>query len=392
MVTALLLVGILATIFVGYNVGGSTTGPAFGPAVGANAISKSGAAALMTVFFFIGAWTIGRRVVDTLGTELVHDPGVFTLEASIGVLFFIGLALFVGNVFGVPASTSMTAVGSIAGLGLAGEELNWAVMGEIAVWWIVAPFIGFWISLIIGRYFYAYLNRMVAMEQSEGPLLRVDRSRIVPVPVPGAATTRRELGGVTTVIAIGCLMAFSSGTSNIANAIAPLVGSGALEMNPAIVIGCLAVSIGTFTIARRTLETMGNDLTQLPLTAAIAVATVSATLVTFLSWIGIPASFVVIATMSIIGLGWGRATRPVTVSEVVRGEQLPTVSIGALAGDEVGEKLPPIGEENSAAIPSASDLFNPSTTARVVLVQNIVPVIATVGAYLTFRFVPVFGI
>ncbi len=58
----------------------------------------------------------------------------------------------------------------------------------------------------------------------------------------------------------------------------------------------------------------------------------------------------------------------------------------------MGEELPPIGEENSAAIPSASDLFDPSTTARVVLMQNIVPVIATVGAYLTFRLVPVFGI
>ncbi|WP_336346185.1 inorganic phosphate transporter [Halalkalicoccus ordinarius] len=392
MVTVLLLVGVLVAIFVGYNVGGATTGPAFGPAVGADAISKSWAAALMTVFFFIGAWTIGRRVVDTLGTELVHDPGVFTLEASIGVLFFIGLALFVGNFFGVPASTSMTAVGAIAGLGLAGEELNWAVMGEIAIWWIVAPFIGFWVSLIIGRYFYAYLNQRVAMERSVGPLLRVDRSRVIPVPVPSATTSRRELGGVTTVIAIGCLMAFSSGTSNIANAIAPLVGSGALEMNPAIVIGCLAVGIGTFTIARRTLETMGNDLTELPLTAAIVVATVSATLVTFLSWIGIPASFVVIATMSIIGLGWGRATRPLTVSEAVRGKQQTTVSVGALAADKVGEELPPIGKENPATIPRASDLFDPSTTARIILMQNLVPVIATLGAYLTFRFVPIFGI
>uniref|UniRef100_UPI00300E9758 inorganic phosphate transporter n=1 Tax=Halalkalicoccus ordinarius TaxID=3116651 RepID=UPI00300E9758 len=183
-----------------------------------------------------------------------------------------------------------------------------------------------------------------------------------------------------------------SGTSNIANAIAPLVGSGALEMNPAIVIGCLAVGIGTFTIARRTLETMGNDLTELPLTAAIVVATVSATLVTFLSWIGIPASFVVIATMSIIGLGWGRATRPLTVSEAVRGEQPMTVSVGALAADKVGEELPPIGEENPPTIPRASDLFDPSTTARVILMQNLVPVIATLGAYLTFRFVPIFGI
>ncbi len=82
MVTVLLLVGVLVSIFVGYNVGGATTGPAFGPAVGADAISKSWAAALMTVFFFVGAWTIGRWVVDTLGTELVHDPGVFTLERS----------------------------------------------------------------------------------------------------------------------------------------------------------------------------------------------------------------------------------------------------------------------------------------------------------------------
>lgn len=392
MVTVLLLVDVLVSIFVGYNVGGATTGPAFGPAVGADAISKSWAAALMTVFFFVGAWTIGRRVVDTLGTELVHDPGVFTLEASIGVLFFIGLALFVGNFFGVPASTSMTAVGAIAGLGLAGEELNWAVMGEIAIWWIIAPFIGFWVSLIIGRYFYAYLNRTVAMERSVGPLLRADRSRVIPVPVPSATTSRRELGGVTTVIAIGCLMAFSSGTSNIANAIAPLVGSGALEMNPAIVIGCLAVGIGTFTIARRTLETMGNDLTELPLTAAIVVATVSATLVTFLSWIGIPASFVVIATMSIIGLGWGRATRPLTVSEAARGEQQATVSVGALAADKVGEELPPIGNEDPATIPRTSDLFDPSTTVRVILMQNLVPVIATLGAYLTFRFVPIFGI
>ena len=42
-------------------------------------------------------------------------------------------------------------------------------------------------------------------------------------------------------------------------------------------------------------------------------------------------------------------------------------------------------------IPAAADLFNPSTTARVILMQNVVPLISTVGAYLVFRFVPVFG-
>ena len=392
MSTVLLLVGILVAVFVGYNIGGATTGPAFGPAVGADAISKTAAGVLMTVFFAIGAWTIGREVVDTLGSDLVTDPAVFTLEASVGVLFFIGVALFIGNFFGVPASTSMTAVGSIAGLGLAAGELSWEVMGQIAIWWIVSPFIGFWVSLIIGRYFYADLNRRIVIERSEAPLFRIDRSRAVPIPVPTETTNRRELIGVALVIVIGCLMAFSSGTSNIANAVAPLVGSGELEMNPAILIGCGAVGIGTVTIARRTLETMGSELTELPLTAAIVTATVSSALVIFLSALGIPASFVIIATMCIIGLGWGRATRPMSVTDAVRGEGDAAVSVGSLTADEEGEELPPIGEEEPERVPSAADLFNPATTARVVLMQNVVPAIATIGAYATFRFVPIFGI
>jgi len=387
----LFAVGILVVLFVGYNIGGSTTGPAFGPAVGSDTISKVTAAGLMSVFFFIGAFSLGRRVVETLGADLVTSTSIFTLEANVAVLFFIGGALFIGNYGGVPASTSMTAVGAIAGLALAAGELNVAVMGEIAAWWIVAPVIAFWVSGVIGRYFYARLNERVALVQSEGPLLTVDRSGVLPRVEPGPNTTRRELVGTSIVVGIGCVMAFSSGTSNIANAIAPLVGSEDLGMNVGIVIGSVAVGAGAFTIGRRTLDTLGNDLTSLPLTASIVVATVSATIVTLLSAIGIPASFVIIATMSIIGLGWGRATRTTTVEEMREGEPTAT-SPGALAADEGGEQLPEIGEEDPEEIPTASDLFNPSTTVRVVLMQNIVPVIATVTAYLTFRFVPVFGI
>lgn len=101
----LLVVGVVVAGFVAYNIGGATTGPAFGPAVGAGAIGKLAAATLMSVFFFGGAWTLGRRVIETLGSDLLSDPSAFTLEASILVLFFIGGALLVGNLAGVPAST-----------------------------------------------------------------------------------------------------------------------------------------------------------------------------------------------------------------------------------------------------------------------------------------------
>ncbi|ELZ46109.1 phosphate transporter [Halorubrum californiense DSM 19288] len=380
MIEILLLVGLAVAAFVGYNIGGATTGPAFGPAVGANVLSKAGAAALMSVFFFIGAATLGRRVVTTLGEDLVTGASVFTLETSIIVLFFIGGALFIGNFAGVPASTSMTAVGAIAGLGIATNTLDWAVMGEIAIWWLVAPIIGFWVSGVVGRYFYSAIDRWVAIESTEGALFEFDRSGLIPKPVPGPNTTRRELTGGIVVIAIGCLMAFSSGTSNIANAIAPLVALDGVEMTPMILLGCAAVAVGAFTIARRTLDTLGNDITDLPLTAAIVVAVVSSGIVISLSAVGIPASFVIIATMSIVGLGWGRATRTVTVRQGIKGEKEPKVSVGALTADE----MPAIGEGDASDIPSASDLFNPATSARVVLMQNVVPILSTVGALVAF--------
>ena len=384
MIAGLLFVGLAVAAFVGYNIGGATTGPAFGPAVGARVLSKLAAAALMSAFFFLGAWTIGRRVVDTLGRELVTDPGVFTVESSIVVLFFIGTALFVGNYAGVPASTSMTAVGAIAGLGVAAGQLDWAVMGEIVIWWLVAPVVGFWVAGTVGRYLYPTINRLIAIDRSHGPLLQLDRSGALPRPRLGPDTTYRELGGAAVVVAIGCLMAFSSGTSNIANAIAPLYGAG-LPMEPLLLLGGLAVTIGAFTIARRTLDTIGGDLTNLPLTAAILVAVIASSIVIGLSAIGVPASFVIVATMAIVGLGWGRATRTVTVGEGLRGEGEATVSVGALGADEPGEPSPDIGEERPADLPATADLFDPATTGRVLLLQSVVPVISTVGAYLTFR-------
>ena len=186
MADAIFLLGVAVACFVAYNIGGATTGPAFGPAVGADLISKTLAAGLMTVCFFAGAWTIGRRVVDTLGDDLVLNQAVFTLESSIVILFFIGGALLVGNLSGVPASTSMTAVGAIAGFALAVGELDLTVIWEIVIWWIVGPVIGFWISVMIGRYLYPSLDHRIAIDRTGGRLFLLRWWG--PIPYPGLAS------------------------------------------------------------------------------------------------------------------------------------------------------------------------------------------------------------
>ena len=376
----LLAVGIVVAAFVGVNIGGSGTGVAFGPAVGSELVSKVVAGGLMSIFVLFGGWTIGRRVVDTLGAGLLSG-NPFTLRTSIVVLFFVGGALFVSNVFGVPASTSMTAVGSIAGLGIARGTLNQGIALEIVAWWLVAPIVGFWVSAVVGRYWYDRLAAKLAIDRSEGPPAHIDRSGRIPTIQVAAGATRREVVGAGIVIAIACLNAFSAGASNVANAVAPLVGSGDLSMNAGVLLAAFAMGIGAFTLGRRTLETMGNDLTELPLTAALVVSLVTSVLVVGLSGLGIPASFVVIATMSIVGLGWGRATR------LDRLPETPTERPAEIGAPVESGDAPGAIDDDDGSI-NVADLYEPTTTARVILLQNAVPVAATVGSYLVFLAVP----
>jgi PiT family inorganic phosphate transporter len=411
----LIVVGLVVAVFVGYNIGGSSTGVAFGPAVGSRVVRKVTAGALFTVFAFLGAWTVGRNVITTMSSQIV-ETAVFTPAASVGVLFFTGLALLVSNLYGVPASTSMTAVGAIVGLGLATGTLNAALMFTILSAWVVAPLIALSTGAVIGRYLYPYLDAKFAFGRLRDPLIAVDTRGAVPRLSVNENVASRDIAGSSLVVAIACYMGFSAGASNAANAVAPLVGNGAIDPSPAIVLAVGAISLGGFTIARRTLATVGNDVTDLPILAALIVSTVGATVITVLSWLGIPASLAVSTTSCIIGLGWGRASRARTLAEIAApspaGEPGPEVTTGALtapptedaadtaASPTVGElaegevpdpdtqqappeRVPQVGEELPDEL-SAESLFDPAATARIVALWVITPTISVLGAYLLF--------
>lgn len=380
MIDLILVLGLLAAVFVGINIGGSSTGVAFGPAVGSSLVSKRGAAALMTLCALLGGWTVGRNVVTTMGGKIVPSSQ-FSLIASVVILFFIGLALLISNLSGVPASTSMTAVGAIAGLGLATGSLNWQVMGQIMSWWLVSPAVAFLLGGIIGRYLYVHLDRFLKLNQSDGELLSFQKS--VKFVSLGQGTSYKEAFSSFLVLFIACYMAFSAGASNVANAIAPLYGSGVIEMNTGILLAVFAMGIGAFTIARKTLDTVGDGITDLPLMAALVVSAVSASIITVLSVMGIPASLAISATMCITGLGWGRASRTVKVKDTLKGES-PKMNTAALKVEEP-EK---IGEESEDDHPDQK-LFNPDIIAHVVTLWILTPVIAAGFSYIVFLFLPI---
>jgi PiT family inorganic phosphate transporter len=413
MLTPLAIVGILVAVFVGYNIGGSSTGVAFGPAVGSRLVRKTTAGLLFTMFAFLGAWTVGRNVITTMNSQIV-PAAQFTPEASVGVLFFTGLSLLISNLYGVPASTSMTAVGAIVGLGLATETLNEGEMFTILSAWIVAPLIAFACGAVVGRYLYPYLDAKIAFSRLDSHLIQLDRSGVLPRPRLNGNASPRDLVGSFLVILIACYMGFSAGASNAANAVAPLVGTeGPISVNVGVLIAVAAFSLGSFTIARRTLDTVGDDITELPILAALIVSIVGGTIITILSSLGIPASLAVSTTCCIIGLGWGRASRPATLADLATPSPepvgTPELSTGALAtppAEEDSPKSPTVGElADAKGQPATPDggakavqgigeedvedieeesLFDPRAASRIVVMWVLTPSIAVVCSYLLF--------
>lgn len=150
--------------------------------------------------------------------------------------------------------------------------------------------------------------------------------------------------------------------------------------------------MGSFSIARRTLETVGDDITELSILAALIVSVVGGTVITVLSYVGIPASLAVSTPSTTIGLGWGRASRAATLAELAtpapegpevdvatgtsvtsRAEDAPACpTIGDLARHETPAekpdevpKVPDVGREGPADL-DARSLFDLAAAKRIV--------------------------
>ncbi len=412
MVSLLAIAGVVVAVFVGFNIGGSSTGVSFGPAVGSRLVRKTTAGVLFVGFALLGAWTVGRNVIATMSSSIV-PAAQFTPIASVAVLFFTGASLLISNLYGVPASTSMTAVGAIVGLGLASGTLNQALMFTIVSAWIIAPLLSLTIGVVVGRYIYPYLDRYVAFTKFDLHLVQLDRSGSIPRPRFNRNASPQDIAGSLSVVVIACYMAFSAGASNAANAVAPLVGEGgSLTVNQGVLLAVFAFGLGSFTIARRTLETVGDDITELPILASLIVSIVGGTVITILSYLGIPASLAVSTTSTIIGLGWGRASRAATLAELAtpapenpdlevstgalvtsRVEEAPaSPTIGDIARheepvDETEEvpDVPDIGAEGPADLDERS-LFDPRAAKRIVVLWVLTPALSVVASYPVFVF------
>ncbi|WP_436924987.1 anion permease [Halosimplex amylolyticum] len=345
---ALFLLAGLASLFMAWVIGAGSSGATpFAPAVGANAISTMRAAFVVGLLGLAGAVTQGANVSEAVGRGLIG--GVTLPVTGVIAVLTIGAGLMaVGIKTGYPIATAFTVTGSVVGVGLAlGGSPVWPKYLEIGTVWVLTPFVGGGIAFAIAsvlprpdvpeRYSVAILAGIVG-----AVLANVEFGFLGPNGTPGslAAVARRLLGldglGATAAIslfvavavaglvswdvrrdeadglrrmllALGSLVAFSAGGSQVGLAVGPLLpilDDVTLVSSFAVLVGGgLGILVGSWTGAPRMIKSLAQDYSSLGPRRSIAALVPSFLIAQLAVLLGVPVSFNEIVVSAIIGSG-----------------------------------------------------------------------------------------
>jgi PiT family inorganic phosphate transporter len=368
---ALFVGAALASLFMAWVIGAGSSGATpFAPAVGANAIPTMRAALLVGIFGFAGAVTQGGNVSEAVGSGLVG--GISLPVAGVILVLVLGAGLMaVGITTGYPIATAFTVTGAVIGVGLAlGGSPVWPKYQQIAAVWVLTPFVGGGIAFVIAsllprpdapeRYCVPALAGLVGavlVNVQFGFLGQGDAAGTIrglgqrTLAVDGLESTvgltglaalavavavwwdisRDERGGLRRVLlALGSLVAFSAGGSQVGLAVGPLLPLldevGMVSTFAVLVGGGLGMLVGSWTGAPRMIKSLAQDYSSLGPRRSISALVPSFLIAQLAVLLGVPVSFNEIVVSAIIGSGAAVGGRDAIDARKI------LVTVGAWAG------------------------------------------------------------
>ncbi|HRN89316.1 inorganic phosphate transporter [Hyphomicrobium sp.] len=339
-----------------------------GPAVGARALTMTGALIIAAVFESAGALIAGGEVVETISKGLVDpaavpDSGVF-IWIMMSALLASAIWVHLATLLNAPVSTTHAIVGGVLGSALAAmgmEPINWPVLGAIAASWVISPLLGGLIAALLLAFIKVmiiYREDKIAAARRWVPVLTAVMAGVFggylvvkglgrvwkPAPVTVAVLSlavfalvyavvkpliRRQSEGMENrnqslrrlfhlpLICSAALLSFGHGANDVANAVGPLAAilnaadQGSVNSNVAIplwamMIGALGISLGLLLFGPRLIRLVGEQITKMNPMRAFCVALSAAITVIVASWFGMPVSSTHIAVGAIFGVGFFR--------------------------------------------------------------------------------------
>lgn len=288
------VIPFVIAMFLGINMGGSGTGPAFSAAYGANVMKKALIPGLFGVAVFVGAIVGGKETAKTIGKGLL-EPGLMTFSVVSVILLSVSVSLLIANVLGIPQSTSQATVMAVSAPAVYYDALNThKLFYEIIPTWFIMPLISFILALLIGKYIYTPLRRRgytISKRINESYLLK----------------------GL--IVIMSMYVAFSIGTNNVANAAGPIasLSFNILDISEEIYVHVLILAtlivapcfgIGSSLFGHKIVENTGKEIILFGRIEAVIIAFISASLLMLAALVkGIPTSLVQLNVAAIIGMG-----------------------------------------------------------------------------------------
>ena len=365
------LIVVVAAAFGAYmalNIGANDVANNMGPAVGANALTMTGAIVIAAIFETGGALIAGGDVVSTISKGIVTPDSMANttifvwamMAALLSSALWVNLATWIG----APVSTTHSVVGGVMGAGIASAgvaAVNWPVMGTIAASWVISPLLGGliaaaflwfiksriifqedkiaaarrWVPMLVGIMagaFAAYLalkglKHLVKISFGTALLIGLGAGLLTWVAMIPLIRRQSEglenrnkslkvLFGVPLVIS-AALLSFAHGANDVANAVGPLAAivqatkSGGMADAVSIplwvmLIGAFGISFGLFLFGPKLIRMVGSQITKLNPMRAYCVALSAAITVIVASWLGLPVSSTHIAVGAVFGVGFFR--------------------------------------------------------------------------------------
>ncbi|MDZ5811944.1 inorganic phosphate transporter [Halorubrum sp. AD140] len=371
---ALFVGAALASLFMAWVIGAGSSGATpFAPAVGANAIGTMRAALLVGIFGFVGAVTQGGNVSEAVGSGLVG--GMSMSVAGVILVLVLGAGLMaVGIVTGYPIATAFTVTGAVIGVGLAlGGTPVWSKYQQIAAVWVLTPLVGgsiayasasalprpgvperYSIPVLVGLVtavlvnvefsFLGGTNSAGTVREAGQQVLAIDGLVSAVLVTVGAAALvaaivwwdvgRDQRGGLQRVLlALGSLVAFSAGGSQVGLAVGPLLPLfdevRMVSTFAVLVGGGLGMLVGSWTGAPRMIKSLAQDYSSLGPRRAISALVPSFLIAQLAVLLGVPVSFNEIVVSAIIGSGAAVGGRNAVDARKI------SVTLGAWAGSFV---------------------------------------------------------
>ncbi len=285
-----LILTLIAGSFIGWTIGANDAANCVGADIGSRRMTLKQGIIITCVFSFLGAITLGSRVIKTVGKGIVPldkvDPNV-ALFIALAACFGAGIWVLLATYFKLPVSTSHSMVGAVAGAGLAvGTPVVWRKLLDIFICWLATP-IG---AALIAGLLYRPVRRIFYM--------------LVP---------RRFETPVTTFLLFitSMYLAFIWGSNDVANVTGVMAGAGFFSTNMATMIGSLAIIVGIVTLGYRVIHTVGFSITRLLPLMGVVAEVASAININVYTLLGIPVSTSHSIVGAVFGVGFARGKKTI---------------------------------------------------------------------------------